>query len=281
MEYAKYPFKYMRITQNIGDGNHLAHWKGSKDHSDKPWDEAGKDSGQDSFCPLNDFKIEQILGISSSVTNTVILKSAKKLHLPYGVEDYLFLTLTHINEKDLKKLKVGQVIKAGECIKSIREGVDGNASGNHLHITANIGKYHGLLKNSNGKWCYTYDKSLKPEEAFYLDNKHTTILNAKGSIFKEVSKESFFGEKGYFSLGDTHKNIGKICKFMHVEFSKYGEWLGLDNEDILGNYYGPVIEAYIKEFQKRAKADGNYDAEIDGCVGPLTLKALKKYGFKE
>ena len=38
---------------------------------------------------------------------------------------------------------------------------------------------------------------------------------------------------------------------------------------------------YIKEFQKRAKADGNYDAEIDGNVGPLTLKALKKYGFKE
>ena len=37
------------------------------------------------------------------------------------------------------------------------EGTDGNATGNHFHITANIGKYYGLLQNNNGKWCYTYE----------------------------------------------------------------------------------------------------------------------------
>lgn len=269
MEYAKYPFKYMRITQNIGDGNHLPHWKGSKNHSDKPWDEAGKDGGQDSFCPLNDFKIHQILGLNTSTTNTVILKSVKKLRLPYGITDYLYLTLTHINESDLKKLKVGQVIKAGECITAIREGVDGNASGNHLHITANIGKYYGLLKNTNGKWCYTYDKALKPEEAFYLNKKHTTVLDAKGSVFQEVPKESFFGEKGYFSFGDNHKNIGKIAEFMYKNFPAYTK------KTALGNYYGKNIESSIKQFQKRT------GLEQDGCVGPLTLAKLKEYGFKE
>lgn len=97
---------------------------------------------------------------------------------------------------------------------------------------------------------------------------------------KKTSSDSFFGKKGYFGPGDNHENIGKICQFMHDEFYKYGEWLGLDNEKILGNYYGPIIEAYIKEFQKRAKADGKYNSIIDGCVGPITLASLKEYGFK-
>ena len=34
------------------------------------------------------------------------------------------------------------------------------------------------------------------------------------------------------------------------------------------------------QFQKNARADGNYNAEIDGNTGPKTYEALKKYGFK-
>ena len=40
MEYAIYPFDYMRITQSHNDGNHVPHWNPFRDYADKPWDEA-------------------------------------------------------------------------------------------------------------------------------------------------------------------------------------------------------------------------------------------------
>lgn len=95
------------------------------------------------------------------------------------------------------------------------------------------------------------------------------------------TNEPFLSKKGYLKKGDSGQNIEKICKFMHDTFSNYGKWLKLDNEKILGNYFGPILEAYIKEFQKRAKAEKKYDDAIDGCIGPKTLAALKYYGFKE
>lgn len=98
----------------------------------------------------------------------------------------------------------------------------------------------------------------------------------------ETSKnESFLSSKGYLKLGDSGENIEKICQFMHDKFYKYGEWLGLDNKKILGSYFGPILEAYIKEFQKRAKEEKKYDDAIDGFIGPKTLKALVHYGFQE
>lgn len=91
---------------------------------------------------------------------------------------------------------------------------------------------------------------------------------------KPTPSVSFFGSKGYFSTGDTHENIGKIADFMYRVFPSYTD------KRALGNYYGKYIKASIMEFQKRAKAEGKYNAEIDGFVGPITLASLKKYGFK-
>ena len=186
MEYAIYPFDEMKITQRHDEGNHKPHWYGSTNYSDKPWDEACKDSGRSYFVPGNDFVIEEILGAGTSITNTVRLRSLNKLKTPYKEElDYLYITITHMEEEDLNKVYVGQVIHKGE--KILREGMDGQATGNHLHCTANFGKYYGLLKNSNEKWCYTYEKSLLPDEAFYIDKKKTTVYNAAGYNFKEAS----------------------------------------------------------------------------------------------
>ncbi len=183
-EYAIYPFSVMNITQNYNQGNHIPHWKNVTNYSDKPWDEACKDSGRSYFEPQNDFIIEEVLGLNTSTTNTVRLKSVNKLYIPYKEEaDYLYITLTHMNEDNLKQVSKGQTLKKGT--KILLEGTDGNATGNHFHITANIGKYYGLKQNNNGKWCYTYEKSLLPEEAFYIDSSFTTIKNSNGSTFKE------------------------------------------------------------------------------------------------
>lgn len=190
-EYAIYPFKNINISQNWNEGNHVYHWKYSKNYSDKPWDEAGIDTGREYFIPQNDYIVEEILGVDSIVTNTVRLRSLNKLYLPYGVEDYLYITLTHMNEDNLKSVKVGQILKKGS--KILLEGTDGNATGNHFHITANIGKYYGFLKNSNGAWCYTYEKSLLPEEAFYVDKSFNNVVNTRGSNFVDIPKLEIIG----------------------------------------------------------------------------------------
>lgn len=97
-----------------------------------------------------------------------------------------------------------------------------------------------------------------------------TVSNqSKPAVQPTTSKSSFFPSKGYFSIGDTHVNVGKIATFMYNTFPAYTK------KSALGNYYGVNIQASIKEFQRRT------GLKVDGCVGSITLGELKKYGFKE
>lgn len=85
---------------------------------------------------------------------------------------------------------------------------------------------------------------------------------------KPNASDNFLGARGYIKLGDRGSNVEKIANFMYKTFPAY------TSKAALGNYYGPNIQKSIKEFQKRT------GLEQDGCVGPITLKMLVKYGFK-
>ena len=211
MEYAIYPFLDMRITQRHDEGNHLPHWQGSTDYSDKPWDEASTDGGRQYFVPQNDFIIEQKSGSQSGGYN-VRLKSVNKLKIPYQNDTvYLRITLTHLNYDDYSQLSEGQIIHRGEQL--IREGTSGQASGNHLHITANIGQYYGLLQNSNGKWCFTYDKALTPTEAFYVDPSITTISSSKNYTFQEARAYTWIARDDYLNQSEMENNANIIISY--------------------------------------------------------------------
>ena len=195
-EYAVYPLQNMKITQRHDQGNHLAHWYPAANVSDKPWDEAGKDSGREYFVPGNDFRVVEILGLDTSstkdTTNSVRLESVNPLKIPYQDEPVILeVTLTHMNEDNLKQVHKGQIIHKDE--KILLEGTDGLSTGNHFHMTANKDKYYGFKKNSNGKWCFVYEKSLLPPEAFYLDKERTNVINANGYEFKEVPQMARVG----------------------------------------------------------------------------------------
>lgn len=86
--------------------------------------------------------------------------------------------------------------------------------------------------------------------------------------------DAFLGSRGYLRRGDSGANIGRMNRWFRSTFPAYAP------AGVLGNFFGPITERTVKEFQRRAKADGRYNDIADGYVGPLTLKAMKSYGFK-
>ena len=144
---------------------------------------------------------------------------------------------------DSIKVKKGQSVKKGTLLGYT--GKTGKATGIHLHL--------GIIDLKTGDY-------IDPE-VYAKEYKEETETTTKTS--------SFFPSKGYFRYGDRHENIGKIASFMYKTFPAYTK------KAALGNYYGENIKAAITEFQKRI------GLEPDGMVGQITLKELKKYGFKE
>lgn len=148
---------------------------------------------------------------------------------------------------------VGQVVSNNTILGYT--GMSGKATGIHLHLS--------IVDLSNGQY-------LNPETFSYIEE------SEKNNIGK-----TFFEGRKCFKRGDTHTNIGKICYFFAEYYYGYFYSTKSDAHKVLdGNYFGPYLEKWVIEFQKRAKADGRYDDEIDGKFGPKTLKALESYGFK-
>ena len=283
--------KNMRITQSYnGTVSHKPHWYQSKDYADYPIDIAGIDAGREPYYATVDMEVVAIKGIGNSTTNTIWLVATEECDTPSGIMKP-FIVLTHWNDSDpyIKNLKVGSIVKMGQPI--CEEGVDG-ATANHLHLVcgnADISCGNGFILNSNNKWV-SKGYCMKPEEVMFIDKTFTKVYSSSDILFQEVPdnnqlKEEFFGTKGYFSLGNYHENIGKICSFFAENFYGYF-YSGADAKNkahsaLDGNYFGPNLKKWTIEFQKRAKLDGKYDDEIDGNIGPKTLRALNYYGFKE
>ncbi len=148
--------------------------------------------------------------------------------------------------------KTGQVVSKGTLLGYT--GMSGKATGIHLHLS--------IVDLTTGKY-------LDPETFSYSE-----------CVNSNVSDNTFFNGKVCYKHGDTHENIGKICYFFAEYFYGYFYKTKEEAHKVLdGNLFGPYLEKWVIEFQKRAKSDGRYDDEIDGKFGPKTLKALQSYGF--
>ena len=106
--------------------------------------------------------------------------------------------------------------------------VAGTASEGKTTLVRDIGKYYGLLENSNGAWCFTYQKSLLPQEAFYINPKFTHIRSANGIKFKEVPKEQTITKKVIATNGlnmrDKPSVKGKVI--MTIKYNEKVIYLG-------------------------------------------------------
>lgn len=281
MQYSKYFAKKMKLSQGYNDGNHKAHT--TCEYKDYPIDETYGDSGRSYFVAPFDCKVVKTYMATS---NYLWLTSTEKVKTPSG-DKIVTVFICHISDDEIKKIKIGQIFKQGDEV--VREYKDANATGNHNHVCAGFGEFSGTgwakqEVGDNEFWVLTTKEGTqKPEDIFYIDKSVTEIVDNAGIKFKEMPTEEiseeptedFFGGLGYFKDGDEHPNINRIAEFMLKTFPKY------TSEKALGPVYGPYIKSSIKEFQRRAKLEDNYDSTVDGYFGPITLESLKKYGFQE
>ena len=213
--YLIYPCKTLRITQSYtGTTSHLPHTTGSP--KDYPWDEGCSDTGRDwCYCPCDEMVVKRIYGVGTKGTNTIWLESTSKVYFADGTADYFTMLITHPNDDDLKKIKVGQTFK--RKVQICREGVDG-ATGYHFHFSGGKGKYkgNGWTQNSKGKYVLTTTGgTYKPQELFFIDKSFTTIKNAKSLVFKELPKEEV--KPTSTTTATTDKNTSATTKY----FKKY------------------------------------------------------------
>lgn len=282
MQYAKYFANKMRISQGYNEGNHKRHTTCAQ--KDYPVDETYGAAGSGGyFIAPFDCKIVRKY---DAVSNYIWLTSTDKVKTPSG-DKTVSILIAHISASEFNALKVGDAFKQGQ--KVVSEAVDANSTGHHNHVCAGFGEISGTgwakqVVNDSEFWVLTTKEGTqKPEDVFYVDKSVTEIVDNAGINFREMpaeeiseeTTEDFFGGLGYFKDGDEHPNINRIAEFMLEEFPAY------TSEKALGPVYGPYIKSSIKEFQRRAKLEGNYDSTVDGYFGPITLESLKKYGFQE
>lgn len=244
--YLIYPCKVMRITQSYtGTISHLPHTTGNP--KDYPIDEGCKDTGRDYiYCPCDKMTVKRIYGVGTGGTNTIWLESTEEVYFADGTKGYFTMLITHPNDDDLKKIKVGQIFKRKEPV--CREGKDG-ATAYHLHISAGKGRFsgNGWTKNSKNKYVLTTTSGTeKPEKLFYIDKSFTTVKADKGLGFRNLPEEKY--TVGTYvvntavlnvrkNASTAHKRVGILTKGKKVKiisvtdnWGKYKEnrWICLD-----------------------------------------------------
>lgn len=268
--YLTYPFKTMLITQSyLGKTSHYPHTYGN--YRDYPIDEAGKDTGRDPFYAPCKLKVVRIYGVGNGGTNTVWLESTEKVVCANGKTDYVTFMLIHSNDSDLRRLYVGQKFNKGDIV--CYEGTDG-ATGNHIHMAVGLGKMTcgGWVKNSNGKWVLsTSGGTIKPEEAFFIDPKFTTVVQTKGIDFKTLPKS---GSGIKYAAGDykvtkvggagvLRLRKGPAKTYPKVKFS---EMTSSAQKKVL-NLAGKKVDGYVKGVTFTAlEIKGNFGRTPSGWV---------------
>ncbi len=230
--YLIYPCKTMRITQSYtGTTSHLPHTTGTP--KDYPIDEGCSDTDRDYiYCPCDEMKVKRIYGVGTSGTNTLWLESTKKVFFADGTKGYCTLLITHPDDADLKKLKVGQILTRKQ--KICREGKDGSTA-YHLHLSAGKGNFkgNGWVQNSKGKYVLTTNKgAAKPESLFFIDEAFTKVLDNKGLSFKTLPEYTTGTYKVNTAVlnvregtGTSKKKVGTLLKGKKITVDKIsGDW---------------------------------------------------------
>lgn len=249
MNYLIYPIKVMNITQTYeNDFSHSRHTVGTP--KDYPIDDNCGASGANGYfyCPCDSMVVKKIYGVGTSSTNVLWLESTTPVITP-TFTDYVTIMIGHIEDEELKKLKIGQTFTRKEPIAI--EGKDGYATGEHFHIVVGRGKFQGTgwVKNTNDIWVInTTGGAVKPEDAFFIDNTFTTIKYSAGLNFLDLYIPTIDDNQEYYyttaslnvRLGPStnYNAINSLPKDTRITVQEFiNNWARItDKEYVAGNY---------------------------------------------
>ena len=92
-------------------------------------------------------------------------------------------------------------------------------------------------------------------------------------IIYPTNKKITLPKKGYFYKGDSGEEIMIISSFLASNFMGYESKTGVKINDMLGDYFGDNLTAWVKLFQ------ASNGLEADGGIGQITLAKLREYGM--
>ena len=249
MNYLIYPIKIMNITQTYkNDFSHSRHTVGTP--KDYPIDDNCGATGPNGYfyCPCDAMTVKKIYGVGSSSSNVLWLESTTPVITP-TFTDYVTIMIGHIEDAELNKLKIGQIFTRKEPIAI--EGKDGFATGEHFHIVVGRGKFRGSgwVKNTNDIWVInTTGGSVKPEDAFFIDNTFTTIKNSAGLNFLDLYIPDIEEDDYYYTTaeslnirlgpGTNYNAINTLPKNSRIKVSEFvNNWARItDKEYVASNY---------------------------------------------
>lgn len=249
MNYLIYPIKIMNITQTYkNDFSHSRHTVGTP--KDYPIDDNCGATGPNGYfyCPCDAMAVKKIYGVGSSSSNVLWLESTTPVITP-TFTDYVTIMIGHIEDAELNKLKIGQTFTRKEPIAI--EGKDGFATGEHFHIVVGRGKFKGSgwVKNTNDIWVInTTGGSVKPEDAFFIDNTFTTIKNSAGLNFLDLYIPDIEEDDYYYTTaeslnirlgpGTNYNAINTLPKNSRIKVREFiNNWARItDKEYVASNY---------------------------------------------
>lgn len=273
--YLIYPCKEVNITQTYyGRTSHYPHTTGSP--KDYPIDDNGGSVGKSAtfYCPCDCMKITRIYGVGNGGVNTIFLESTTNVDLPDGTRNTVCMLVEHVDDSDLRKLRVGQTFKRKQPM--FKEGING-ATGYHFHISVGKGIFrgNGWTKSTTNKWVINCTGGgIKPENAFWIDWSFTKLKDTKGINFKRMPTNPY--KEPTKVLDRAHHEYGKITvgnegvKWLQYELQRIGIY-----HNKIDGFYGPITEAAVKTFQRTHKDRSGRPLQVDGRVYVLTRGALK------
>ena len=249
MNYLIYPIKIMNITQTYKNNfSHSRHTVGTP--KDYPIDDNCGATGPNGYfyCPCDAMTVKKIYGVGSSSSNVLWLESTTPVITP-TFTDYVTIMIGHIEDAELNKLKIGQIFTRKEPIAI--EGKDGFATGEHFHIVVGRGKFKGSgwVKNTNDIWVInTTGGSVKPEDAFFIDNTFTTVKNSAGLNFLNLYIPDIEEDDYYYTIaeslnirlgpGTNYNAINTLPKNSRIKVREFiNNWARItDKEYVASNY---------------------------------------------
>lgn len=222
MQNAKFPMEILRVTQGYGfsvDGVSAYTFSHSKQYA---LDLGGRDGGKDWLYAPFDCVVKRIYG----KYNAVWFQSTDKVMCADGVARILVMMCIHMNNSDKSALGLYTGKRLAQGDRCYREGVAGNATGNHVHMEIGEGPFTGTGWHAERSQWVINNKLIPSKVLFVgqdvvmtnpvykwtIEKKETPVAPPSGTFTAVSGKEIEIRANNveYFNTTSVDAPLGKL-----------------------------------------------------------------------